>query len=78
MISRHKVLLTSPIRSRADFYAEIGALDDAPAPRNLDALADFVREHHITRIIAADLCLPRQDYEAILEVLDDNGVTLLR
>lgn len=78
MISRHKVLLTSPIRSRADFYAEIGALDDAPAPRNLDALADFVREHQITCIIAAELCLPRQDYEAIREVLDDNGVTLLR
>ena len=75
-----RILITEPIRSREDFYSALGRLRgcQSGAPRNLDALADFLREQHITAIIAADFDLQDEDLDPISMVLEDQGVALVR
>ncbi|MFG6303259.1 hypothetical protein ACGLFO_07365, partial [Corynebacterium hesseae] len=48
------------------------------APRNLDALADFLREQHIVAIIAADFDMVEEDLARVRTVLEDQGVALVR
>ena len=48
------------------------------APPNLDALADFLREHKVETIVASAWKLSTTDTAAVLEVLGDNGVRLFR
>ena len=75
-----RILITETIRTREDFFGALGRLrdNDAGAPRNLDDLADFLREQHIQTIIAADLELEQEEYSRISMVLEDNGVALVR
>ncbi|MDO5031026.1 hypothetical protein [Corynebacterium sp.] len=82
MLNNHsKVLITQPLHTRVDFYAALGALRGCAAcdaPRNLDALADYLREHRVRTIVASQWLLDDADSSAILEVLHDNNVRLLR
>ncbi|PXY06451.1 hypothetical protein [Corynebacterium striatum] len=76
-----KVLITQPLESREDLYAALGTIrgcDACMAPRNLDALADFLREHKVETIVASAWKLSTTDTAAVLEVLRDNGVRLFR
>ncbi|QPK78600.1 hypothetical protein G7Y31_08565 [Corynebacterium lizhenjunii] len=76
-----RVLITEPVRTRQDLYRALGAVHccgECVAPSNLDGLADFLREHRIRTIIAADLAMELADYATLKRVLDDVGVALLR
>ncbi|ACP33386.1 barstar family protein [Corynebacterium aurimucosum] len=75
-----RILITEPIRTREDFYGALGRLRSCTsgAPRNLDALADFLREQHIVAIIAADFDMVEEDLAPISMVLEDQGVALVR
>ena len=48
------------------------------APRNLDDLADFLRQEHIRTIVASNMELAAEDYARIFTVLQDQGVRLAR
>ncbi|WJY90227.1 hypothetical protein [Corynebacterium confusum] len=81
MPNTKRVLITDRLRSEADFYRALGNLRQAgerPAPRNLDALADFLRELGLDSIVCADWCLPEADSRRLRRVLDDLDVRLLR
>ncbi|MHA7725888.1 barstar family protein [Corynebacterium sp. HMSC065D07] len=75
-----RILITEPIRTREDFYSALGRLRgcQSGAPRNLDALADFLREQHIVAIIAADFDMVEEDLARVRTVLEDQGVALVR
>lgn len=75
-----RILITEPIRTREDFYSALGRLRGCTsgAPRNLDALADFLREQHIVAIIAADFDMVEEDLARVRTVLEDQGVALVR
>ncbi|MFK3620461.1 hypothetical protein FKE98_06030 [Corynebacterium aurimucosum] len=75
-----RILITEPIRTREDFYSALGRLHGCTsgAPRNLDALADFLREQHIVAIIAADFDMVEEDLARVRTVLEDQGVALVR
>jgi len=54
-----------------------GASPDArPVPRNLDALADLLRETRVKRVVVTDWAMPEASIGGLLEVLTDEGVTL--
>lgn len=73
----HRILITEPVRTRQEFYDALGRLHmcGRPAPRNLDDLADFLRETHVRVILASDMEL---DDAAVAEVLRDLEVRLYR
>ncbi|AJI79502.1 MULTISPECIES: hypothetical protein [Corynebacterium] len=75
-----RILITETIRTREDFFGALGRLRDnaAGAPRNLDDLADFLREQRIQAIIAADMELEQEELSRISLVLEDQGVALVR
>ena len=75
------VFLTRPVRSIEDLGAAIiatvyGAADSRPVPRNLDALADLLRETRVKRVVVTDWAMPEASIDGLLEVLADEGVTL--
>ena len=77
------VFVTRPVRSIEDLGAAIiaavyGAADSRPAPRNLDALADLLRETRVTRVVVTDWGMPEASIGGLLEVLADEGVELSR
>lgn len=78
------VFLTRPVRSVEDFGAAIvaavyGAGEQAearPVPRNLDALADLLRETGVKRVVVTDWRVPAASIGGLHEVLADEGVAL--
>ena len=52
--------------------------DARPVPRNLDALADLLRETRVTRAVVTDWGMPEASIGGLLEVLADEGVELSR
>lgn len=75
-----RILITEPIRTRADFFAALGRIHGCAdcGPANLDDLADFIREHQIAVIIAANMEMDVADFAAIGQVLEGEGVKLAR
>ena len=64
---------TSPDAASPD-----GASADArPVPRNLDALADLLREARVKRVVVTDWGMPEASIGGLLEVLADEGVELV-
>lgn len=62
-----------------DAASSDGASPDArPVPRNLDALADLLRETRVTRVVVTDWGMPEASIGGLLEVLADEGVELSR
>lgn len=56
-----------------------GASPDArPVPRNLDALADLLRETRVKRVVVTDWGIPEASIGGLLEVLADEGIELSR
>ena len=52
--------------------------DARPVPRNLDALADLLRETRVKRVVVTDWGMPEASVGGLLEVLADEGVELSR
>ncbi|MCG7448247.1 hypothetical protein MHK11_08180 [Corynebacterium aurimucosum] len=75
-----RILITEHIRSRADFFSALGrtrGCEDC-GPRNLDDLADFLREQRTSVIVASNMDLDGEGLDAIATVLEDQGVKLVR
>lgn len=75
-----RILITEHIRTRADFFNALGrtrGCEDC-GPRNLDDLADFLREQRTSVIVASDMDLDGEGLDAIAAVLEDQGVKLVR
>ena len=75
-----RILITEHIRTRADFFNALGrtrGCEDC-GPRNLDGLADFLREQRTTVIIASDMEIADAELEGVATVLEDQGVKLVR
>ncbi|MCT1427388.1 barstar family protein [Corynebacterium sp. p3-SID1241] len=75
-----RILITEHIRTRADFFNALGrtrGCEDC-GPRNLDDLADFLREQHTSVIVASNMDLDGEGLGAIVTVLEDQGVKLVR
>ena len=75
-----RILITEHIRTRADFFNALGrtrGCEDC-GPRNLDDLADFLREQRTTVIIASDMEIADAELEGVATVLKDQGVKLVR
>ena len=75
-----RILITEHIRTRADFFNALGRTRDCEdcGPRNLDDLADFLREQHTSVIVASNMDIESEDLAAVASVLEDQGVTLVR
>ena len=81
MPNKRRVLITDCIQSREDFFHALDSVrcdHDAPAPKNLDALADFLVDAHIDRITCANWAMNDEDTGAIQRVLGDIGVHFFR
>ena len=68
-----RILITEHIRTRADFFNALGrtrGCEDC-GPRNLDDLADFLREQRTTVIIASDMEIADAELEGVATVLED-------
>ncbi len=76
----NRILITESIQTRQQFFDALGRTRACarPAPRNLDDLADFLREGRIGVIIAADMHMELSDFAAIGQVLQDLGINLVR
>lgn len=75
-----RILITEHIRTRADFFNALGrtrGCEDC-GPRNLDDLADFLREQRTTAIIASHMEITDEELEGVATVLEDQGVKLVR
>lgn len=75
-----RILITEHIRTRADFFNALGrtrGCEDC-GPRNLDDLADFLREQRTAVIVASDMDIDGEGLDAIATVLEDQGVKLVR
>ena len=81
----HPVFVTRPVRSVEDLGAAIAdaayghaAAQARPVPRNLDALADLLRETQVRRVVVTDWRVPEASIGGLLDVLADTGVELDR
>ena len=81
----HPVFVTRPVRSVEDLGAAIivaaygrAAAEPRPVPRNLDALADLLRETQGRRVVVTDWRVPEASIGALLDVFADAGVELAR
>ena len=81
----HPVFVTHPVRSDEDLVAAIitaaygrAAPETRPGPRNLDALADLLRETQVRRVVVTDWRVPEASKGALLDVFADAGVELAR
>lgn len=75
-----RILITEHIRTRADFFNALGrtrGCEDC-GPRNLDDLADFLREQRTRVIIASHMDMDGECLDAVTTVLQDQGVKLVR
>ena len=75
-----RILITEHICTRSDFFNALGrtrGCEDC-GPRNLDDLADFLREQRTSVIVASDMDMDGEGLDAIATVLEDQGVKLVR
>ena len=79
----HPVFVTRTVRSVEDLGAAIivaaygcAAAETRPVPRNLDALADLLRETQVRRVVVTDWRVPEASIGGLLDVFADTGVEL--
>lgn len=74
------IVIAHPVRSIEDLSAGIidavYASDERPVPRNLDALADLLRETQANRLVVSDWRVPKEQSERLRQVLALEGVQL--
>lgn len=86
--TENPILITTPITSRQDLYTALahaahpcchtGQTQNFVIPRNLDGMADLLREFCIKSIVCSDWRLDETDTKAIQEVLKNVQVRLQR
>lgn len=72
-----RVLITEPVTTRAEFFEALGQIRQAadhPAPKNLDAMVDFLREHDVHYIFCSDWQLGEEDTRIITRILSDEKI----
>lgn len=72
-----RVLITEPVSTKQEFFEALGAIRQAagaPAPRNLDAMVDFLREHDVHYIFCADWQLGEEDTQVIAQILSNEEI----
>ncbi|KGF21655.1 hypothetical protein [Corynebacterium tuscaniense] len=82
----HTVVLVRPVYSIADLglgiiaavYDDEDLTDARPVPRNLDALADLLRETQVSRLVVANWRVCEELTAALLHVFDNEGILLSR
>lgn len=81
----HPVFVTRPVRAVEDLGAAIivaaygcAAAETRPVPRNLDALADLLRETQVRRVVVTDWRVPEASIGGLFDVFADTGVELDR
>lgn len=81
----HPVFVTRPVRAVEDLGAAIivaaygcAAAETRPVPRNLDALADLLRETQVRRVVVTDWRVPEASIGGLFDVFADTGVELAR
>ncbi|AWB81480.1 hypothetical protein C3B44_03180 [Corynebacterium yudongzhengii] len=78
------VLLTHPLTSREEFFSELASAlrqpkqVKRPAPKNLDAMADLLKEAKVKKVICSAWQLNEADDRAIRAVFKDLGIVLVR
>lgn len=75
------MLIDAPVTSLHDLTTAISTAAFGPlrpAPRNLDGLADLLRETQVSRVIVPAWCLDEDAAERVMRVFDDLGVDLVR
>lgn len=74
------IVIARPVRSIEDLGAGIldavYASDARPVPRNLDALADLLRETQASRLVVSDWRVPEEQSKRLRQVLALEGVQL--
>ncbi|WP_175934649.1 hypothetical protein [Corynebacterium sp. Marseille-P4321] len=78
---RNPILITSPVSDVAELSAAISAAvfgRERPAPRNLDGLADLLREVGTAKVVVSDWCIDDDRTRMVLQVFADVGVELVR
>lgn len=84
MPSNKPILINDTITSTEEFYAALASSlrlpnnEHLPVPRNLDHLADFIKEARISKIICSRWHVPIAETQKILQVFHDLGVSLIR
>ena len=81
----HPVFVTRPVRSVEDLGSAIivaaygpAETEARPVPRNLDALADLLRETQVRRVVVTDWQVPEASIGGLLDVFADASVGLAR
>ncbi|WP_087117726.1 hypothetical protein [Corynebacterium urinipleomorphum] len=74
------IVIARPVRSIEDLgdgiIDAVYASDERPVPRNLDALADLLRETQANRLVVSDWRVPEEQSERLRQVLAVEGVQL--
>jgi len=74
------IVIARPVRSIEDLGAGIldavYASDERPVPRNLDALADLLREIRANRLVVSEWRVPEEQSKRLRQVLALEGVQL--
>lgn len=74
------IVIARPVRSIEDLGAGIldavYASDERPVPRNLDALADLLRETRANRLVVSEWRVPEEQSKRLRQVLTLEGVQL--
>lgn len=74
------IVIARPVRSIEDLGAGIldavYASDERPVPRNLDALADLLRETRANRLVVSEWRVPEEQSKRLRQVLALEGVQL--
>lgn len=74
------IVIARPVRSIEDLGAGIldavYASDERPVPRNLDALADLLRETRANRLVVSEWRVPEEQSRRLRQVLALEGVQL--
>lgn len=76
---RNPIIITTPVREPRDLYDALARATyraGRPAPRNLDGMADLIREFGVSRVLCAHWRLPDSDDARVRAVLADLGVEL--
>ena len=78
------VLINDTLHSLEDFYAALASSlwlphnQERPVPRNLDHMADLLKETRVKKVICSYWRLPDAETARILEVFEDLGIALVR
>lgn len=78
-VINNPIIITAPVRSTRDLFHELsraGSGAQRPEPHNLDAMADFIKELQVKKILCAQWRMPAEEARRVARVFADLGVEL--